>query len=86
MVYNIEFKSAKIINKDLSKIPTIYRIKIIDNIKSLSLSWFNNYKVKKLNHYYLCDYRLRVWDYRILFNLDKDKILIFRVLHRSKLY
>ena len=43
---------------------------------------------KKLNHYKICNYRLRVWDYRILFDINEEKneIIIFRILHRSKLY
>jgi mRNA interferase RelE/StbE len=45
-------------------------------------------QIKKLQNYELADYRLRVGDYRFLFNIDdlgKD-IYIFRILHRSKLY
>lgn len=88
MAYKIIFRSEKISAKDFSKIPK----NILDNIfikfEELSQKWLGNSQVKKLNNYKLCDYRMRVWDYRILFNLDEthQEIIIFRVLHRSKLY
>lgn len=31
-------------------------------------------------------YRLRVGDYRILFDIETDRLLIQRVIHRSKAY
>lgn len=88
MNYKIIFRSEKIIFKDISKIPQQNRKVIFDKIDELSKKWITNSNTKKLNNYYLCDYRLRVWDYRILFNLDdeKNELIIFRILHRSKLY
>lgn len=89
MEYKIIFNDEKLLNKDFSKIPDNLLKNIFDKIDYLSKNWLSqNSQVKKLNHYYLCDYRMRVWDYRILFNLDdiKNEIVIFRVLHRSKLY
>nr|CBX31563.1 hypothetical protein N47_E50750 [uncultured Desulfobacterium sp.] len=32
------------------------------------------------------EYRLRVGDYRILFETYKDKITIYRILHRKDVY
>lgn len=88
MAYSVVFNDEKLLNKDFSKIPNKILINIFDKIELLSNSWLNSSQVKKLNHYDLCDYRLRVWDYRILFNVDESNgsIVIFRVLHRSKLY
>ena len=87
-MFKIIFKSKKTINKDLLKIPEYIKLNILKSIKELSELWLSKSNIKYLNHYYLCDYRLRVWDYRILFDLDIDKkeIIIFRILHRSKLY
>jgi len=88
MEYKIYFSNEKIINKDFSKIPKKKLDIIFQKIESLSKLWIENAQIKKLNNYNLCDYRLRVWDFRILFDIDIDKkeIIIFRVLHRSKLY
>lgn len=89
MAYNIIFHDEKLLDKDLSKIPNNYLENIFNKLDYLSKNWLCRHsQVKKLNHYDLCDYRLRVWNYRILFNLDdvNNEIIIFRVLHRSKLY
>ncbi len=88
MHYKVIFISEKIINKDLSKIPEKSKLKILDSLKNMQTKWLYYSDFKKLNHYDLCDYRLRIWDYRILFNLnytDKE-ITVFRILHRLKLY
>ena len=88
MVYNIIFNDEKILNKDLSKISK----KNIDNIfvklEFVSNNWIINSQTKKLNNYYLCDYRLRIWNYRVLYNLNEisNELVVFRILHRSKLY
>jgi mRNA interferase RelE/StbE len=44
--------------------------------------------IKKLWNYPVADFRLRVWDYRVLFDVDDKKqiIKVLRILHRSKLY
>jgi len=32
------------------------------------------------------EYRLRVGDYRILFEVDKNQIKIYRIMHRKEVY
>lgn len=88
IMYKIINRSEKAILKDIKKIPQIYLENIFNKIYLLSTNWIDNFQVKKLNNYKLCNYRFRVWYYRILFNLDieKNEIVIFRILHRSKLY
>jgi len=52
----------------------------------LSFSIFNlKGDVKKLNDF-TPEYRLRVGKYRVLFEIDKDKIVIYRVKHRKYSY
>ncbi len=85
-MFKIIFKSKKVINKDLSKIPEQTKLNIFKSIKKLSELWLWKSNIKILNHYDLCDYKLRIWDFRILFNIDKKEIVIFRILHRRKLY
>lgn len=88
MDYKILFNSEKLINKDISKIPKQNLNLIFKKIESLKNYPLNNAQIKKLNNYNLCDYRLRVWDFRILFNINSltNQVIIFRILHRSKLY
>jgi mRNA interferase RelE/StbE len=54
----------------------------------LEISWVTWNNVKKLVDYPQADFRLRIWDYRILFDIDEKnkKIKVLRILHRSKLY
>lgn len=88
MEYKVIFRSEKIISKDFSKIPKDILNIIFWKLQELWEKWLQNIQIKKLNHYDLCDYRMRVWEYRILFNMNEieKEIIIFRVLHRSKLY
>lgn len=88
MMYKIIFNSEKVIKKDIFKIPLTNRKKIFNIIEKLWENGLWNASIKKLNNYKLSDYRIRIWDYRVLFNIDEEnkKIVIFRILHRSKLY
>ncbi|WP_336244970.1 type II toxin-antitoxin system RelE family toxin [Richelia sinica] len=41
--------------------------------------------VKRLTNF-TPEYRLRVGDYRVLFELEEQNIIVYRVKHRSKAY
>lgn len=41
---------------------------------------------KKLNNHEAGEYRLRVGNYRIIFDLDKHTIIILRIQHRKEVY
>ncbi|OGV92485.1 hypothetical protein A3B57_00035 [Microgenomates group bacterium RIFCSPLOWO2_01_FULL_47_10] len=41
---------------------------------------------KKLVHHDLGDYRYRVGNYRVIFDLDRNHIVILRVGHRREIY
>lgn len=41
--------------------------------------------VKKLTNF-RPEYRLRVGDYRVLFETEKDKVIIYGICHRAKAY
>jgi mRNA interferase RelE/StbE len=41
--------------------------------------------VKKLTNY-TPEYRLRVGDYRVLFEVDGGKVIIYRIVHRKDAY
>jgi len=74
-------ESAK---KDLKKIDKYSAVKILKNIEKLN-QYPNISNIKKLKEYYP-PFRYRVGNYRILFDIEDDKIIIFNIRHRSKAY
>ena len=88
MKYKIIIFNEKIFLKDLSKIWKKERERIFLKIEKLKTDEIKNAQVKRLKNYKIADFRLRIWEYRLLFNIDleKSEIYLFRILHRSKLY
>ncbi len=70
--------------KDLNKIDDIYKKKICKKIKNLE-KFPNLSNIKKLTSFEPA-YRLRVGDYRVLFDVFGDSIEIGRILHRKESY
>lgn len=72
--------------KDLKKLPKEIQGKIIETILNLKNNSrpFSVRKISDSNNYY----RLRVSDYRIIYEIndDKKKINIFRIRHRKEVY
>lgn len=81
MKYKVELKAKAF--KDLSKLPVNIQNQIISKLEILE----NNLQgdIKKLTNF-TPEYRLRVGDYRVLFELEKDTIIIYRIKHRSQSY
>lgn len=81
MKYKVEIKPRAI--KDCRHIDKKLARVIFSKIEALS----NNLQgdVKKLVNF-TPEYRLRVGDYRILFETEGDKIIIYRVRHRKEAY
>jgi len=81
MEYKIKFKPRVI--KDCKSIDKKVLKLIFSKIELLS----NNLQgdVKKLTNF-TPEYRLRVGDYRVLFETEKDQINIYRIMHRKKVY
>jgi mRNA interferase RelE/StbE len=81
MKYKVEFKPRAI--KDCRHIDKkLVRI-IFSKIESLS----NNLQgdVKRLTNF-TPEYRLRIGDYRVLFETEGSKIIIYRIRHRKEAY
>ena len=81
MKYQVEikpkaFKDCKSIEKKILK-------NIFNKIDLLSDDLQGS--VKKLTNF-TPEYRLRIGDYRILFETEKDKIIIYRIMHRKEVY
>lgn len=76
-------------HKQLSAIPHQFRTQIAEKIVMLSLNheacWLD---IKRLNNHAFASYRLRVGQYRVLFNLDHELkvIAIEKIAHRKDSY
>jgi mRNA interferase RelE/StbE len=81
MVYKVEIKQRAI--KDMLGFPVAQRERIIEKIDGLCVNLAGD--VKKLaNH--TPEYRLRIGDYRVLFEVSDDNIIVYRVKHRKDAY
>jgi len=81
MEYKIHFKPRAI--KDCKSIDKKTLKLIFSKIELLS----NNLQgdVKKLTNF-TPEYRLRVGDYRVLFETEKNEIIIYRIMHRKEAF
>jgi mRNA interferase RelE/StbE len=80
MIIEIDSKALK----DLSKIHKSEVKKIISKIEELE-KYPNISNIKKLTNFEP-PYRLRVGNYRVLFDIEDNIITVYRVKHRSKSY
>ena len=81
MNYQVEFKPKAI--KDLASLPAEIQIRILTKIELMQNNLTGD--VKRLTNY-TPEYRLRVGDYRILFEIEEDILVIYRVKHRKDAY
>ncbi|MBB1127058.1 type II toxin-antitoxin system RelE family toxin [Thiospirillum jenense] len=79
--YPLRFQSRA--EKDLAGLPRKDQIHIIKGITALQNNLFGDIKKLKSTH---PEYRLRVGDYRILFEIVDSIIIIHRVGHRREIY
>jgi len=81
MKYDIQFKPRAL--KDVSGLPSRIQARVLARIEEMS----NDLKgdVKRLTDF-TPEYRLRVGDYRVLFEVEGDTIIIYRIRHRSEAY
>ena len=81
MKYEIEFKPRAL--KDCKKIPKSMIKLVFDKIEAMSIDLEGD--VKKLTNF-SPEYRLRIGDYRVLFEVEQSKIIIYRIRHRKEVY
>lgn len=81
MSYEVKFKPLAI--KDLKKINKIDQKRIVEKIEILGNDL--NGDVKKLTNF-TPEYRLRVGDYRVLFEIEDNNIIIYTIKHRKESY
>jgi len=81
MNHHIEFKPLAI--KDLDELQKEMARRVLDKAETLRDSLSGD--VKRLTNH-TQEYRLRVGDYRVLFDVKNDKITVYRVKHRKDAY
>ena len=80
MLINIQDSAYKY----LKKIDKKEAIKILQTIKKLE-DYPHITNVKKLTNHYP-PFRLRIADYRVLFDIEEDKIIVSNIKHRKEAY
>ena len=81
MTYQVAFKPKAL--KDLARLPVDDRRRAIARIEGLRDNLAGD--VKKLTNF-TPEYRLRVGNYRILFEIEGAIVVVYRVLHRKDVY
>ncbi len=78
IIFNEEaLKDLKKLDKQVAK----FILKKIENLKNYPI--VNN--IKKLKNFYP-PFRYRINDYRVLFDIENDTIIIFKIIHRKDAY
>jgi mRNA interferase RelE/StbE len=79
--YDVQFKPRAV--RDIERLPSRIQAQVLARIEKMS----NDLKgdVKRLTNF-TPEYRLRVGDYRVLFEIEKETIVIYRIRHRREAY
>jgi mRNA interferase RelE/StbE len=78
---HIEFKPRAVKDLDTLDRPTARRV--LEKIRELENNLAGD--VKRLTSF-TPEFRLRVGDYRVLFEIEGDRVIIYRIKHRSRAY
>ena len=82
MKYTVDLKPRA--TKDLSRIPKSDAGRILDAVAELCNNLSGD--VKRLTNF-TPEYRLRVGDYRVLFEIEKtSRVVVYRIRHRRDVY
>jgi mRNA interferase RelE/StbE len=81
MNFSVEFKPRAL--KDLACLTEVDRRRVVARIEGLENDLAGD--VKKLTNF-TPEYRLRVGDWRALFEIEGTSVVIYRVLHRREVY
>lgn len=81
MKYEIQFKPRAV--KDIEKLSSRIQTKIIKDIEGMGDDLAGD--VKQLTNF-TPEYRLRVGNYRVLFEIENKSIIVYRVRHRREVY
>jgi mRNA interferase RelE/StbE len=81
MIYQVEFKPRAL--KDLKGLPVAESVRLVARAEALQNDLDGD--VKRLTHF-TPEYRLRVGNYRVLFEVEGTTVVIYRVRHRKEAY
>ncbi len=81
MKYQLEFKPRAV--RDSRDLDDSTQRRVMEKIEALCENMTGG--VKRLTHF-TPEYRLRVGDIRVLFEADRGKIVVYRVVHRRDAY
>jgi mRNA interferase RelE/StbE len=80
-MYNVVLMQKAI--KDLKKIPKSDASKIVEQLQKMENGLCGD--VKKLTNF-TPEYRLRIGNYRALFEVEENQIVVYRIKHRKEVY
>jgi len=81
MRYDVQFKPRAV--KDIRSMPPRIQSRVLVKIEQMSSDLKGD--VKRLTSF-THEYRLRVGDYRVLFEIEGQSIIVYRVCHRREAY
>jgi mRNA interferase RelE/StbE len=81
MTYRVELKPKA--EKDLKAIPSSDRERVVERLRWLEDDLRGD--IKKLSNH-IPEYRMRVGDWRVLFEIADDQVIVYRILHRREAY
>ena len=84
MAYTIIFSTEA--KKDVEKLDSQIKKRLKKKFEEIALSINVKSSAKRLINFDDADYRIRVGDYRITFDLKDDVIAIVRIRHRKDVY
>ena len=85
MKYNVEFKPSAL--KDLKKLPINIQKRIAKKLDYiLNQNEPLDYAAPLIGNSIAGDYRFRIGDYRVVFDLVKNKLIIILIEHRREVY
>ncbi len=81
MRYDVQFKPRAV--KDMENLPFQIQAQVLARIGEMrndlkgDVKWLTNFTP---------EYRLRVGDYRVLFEVENETIIVYRIRHRREVY
>lgn len=81
---NFEILITRRAEDDLKKLDLVVKKRIKKQLEGLVKD--PKSQSKKLRNSKVGNYRLRIGNYRVVFDIDKDKIVILRIGHRREIY
>ena len=81
MQYDVRFKPRAV--RDIERLPSRIQAQVLARIEEMSDDLKGD--VKRLTNF-TPEFRLRVGDYRVLFEVEEKTIVIYRIRHRREAY